>query len=305
MRRLEELSAFSAQRAKLYRWGPGAKLAFSSSGDAVVKSAHFDCAAGAGLPLYCCFVSRSVIRGRRVHRRRGQDFLSLEFISSGELHVKSGLKGYVAEHGDVCLLRPCMDHEFFHPGSGECVVHGFILRGTKLPELMAALRLDRPLTVHLAKPAPLLELHRRLTGILKFARRNPKLLRQSSGAAYELLQLLSENVENSKFSPSMATLLDLMEERCGEPLEMRALADMLQCSLPTFNKRFVAELGVTPYQHLIKLRMVKAERLLRETPLPVKDIASRCGYMSPLHFSTEFKRLYRQTPSSFRRCIKG
>lgn len=82
---------------------------------------------------------------------------------------------------------------------------------------------------------------------------------------------------------------------------METLAEELGVSLPTFNVRFRASFGETPYQYLIRMRLLHAARLLGGSRLTVKEISQLCGYGNPFHFSTEFTRFHGCPPREFRR----
>ena len=50
-------------------------------------------------------------------------------------------------------------------------------------------------------------------------------------------------------------------------------------------------------QHIIRLRMNKALRLLTEDCLPVKEIAFLCGFSDEKYFSRAFRKYYGYPPS--------
>ena len=54
------------------------------------------------------------------------------------------------------------------------------------------------------------------------------------------------------------------------------------------------------FQYLTALRMQRARELLRNTRLPVYEIASRTGYESDLAFTRTFKKHAGLTPKQFR-----
>ena len=60
------------------------------------------------------------------------------------------------------------------------------------------------------------------------------------------------------------------------------------------------EIGDSPINYLIKIRLAKAEELLKDNSLPIKVIAKRVGYNDAYHFSKLFKKYYGVSPSSFR-----
>jgi AraC family transcriptional regulator of adaptative response / methylphosphotriester-DNA alkyltransferase methyltransferase len=58
--------------------------------------------------------------------------------------------------------------------------------------------------------------------------------------------------------------------------------------------------GLTFRSLLTRVRMREASRLLRETTLPVADVARQVGYRQPAQFAKTFRRLYGQVPSVYR-----
>lgn len=79
---------------------------------------------------------------------------------------------------------------------------------------------------------------------------------------------------------------------------------------------YAAELGVTPthltrvchracgrsaHQLLAERKMGEARRLLAETRMPVKDIASSLGFASPAYFTRSFQGATGKTPTAFRK----
>jgi AraC-like DNA-binding protein len=64
---------------------------------------------------------------------------------------------------------------------------------------------------------------------------------------------------------------------------------------------FKREVGMTPMEYLMWLRIEQSKRLLRETGNPITDIALQCGFVTSQHFATVFKRLTSTTPRDYRR----
>ena len=71
------------------------------------------------------------------------------------------------------------------------------------------------------------------------------------------------------------TPTDFLEETAAEPLLMEEVARCFHLSLPTLNRKFQQTFGMTPYHYRLEQRMKRAEELLMQTTLPVKEIAFR------------------------------
>lgn len=68
-----------------------------------------------------------------------------------------------------------------------------------------------------------------------------------------------------------------------------------------FARMFRASMGCTVHDWVAARRLDRARALLRETALPLADIAAACGYASASHLSQRFKAAIGTTPGQFRR----
>ncbi len=72
-------------------------------------------------------------------------------------------------------------------------------------------------------------------------------------------------------------------------------------SRAAFARRFKALVGQPMFEYLTRLRIERAGELLRETKLPLYEIANRVGYESDLAFTKTFKKHAGTTPTRFRK----
>ncbi len=128
---------------------------------------------------------------------------------------------------------------------------------------------------------------------------------------------------NAIVSRIFVLLLRLRPEQCqlpGDPMEksdtvlqiarylnantasatLGSLAEQFHYS-PEYASRLIKQAtGRTFIQLLTTLRMENAERMLRDTSLPITDIASAVGYESSEHFIRTFRKYAGLTPSGYR-----
>jgi len=71
--------------------------------------------------------------------------------------------------------------------------------------------------------------------------------------------------------------------------------------LTAFKARYRAVRGETAGGFLRRLRLARAERLLREGDLPIRELAGICGYRSAPAFARSFRRVYGRNPEVWRR----
>lgn len=83
------------------------------------------------------------------------------------------------------------------------------------------------------------------------------------------------------------SLLDLAGHCCVSPFHLGRL--------------FKACTGYAPHQYLLTIRLFHAERLLRDTTLPVTEVSYASGFNSVEHFATAFRQRYHVSPSQHRK----
>lgn len=92
-----------------------------------------------------------------------------------------------------------------------------------------------------------------------------------------------------------------LTERLADPYDLAALAAAFHVSTRTLLRRFAAEQGRSPLEHLQDLRVEAAKRLLESTDGRVQDVMERVGY----HDAGTFRRLFAArvgvTPAAYRR----
>lgn len=100
---------------------------------------------------------------------------------------------------------------------------------------------------------------------------------------------------------SVRTALELMENHLAAPLSIPQIARLAGISDRHMHRRFVDEVGKTPKQAYLGLRLRKSEDLLRKTRLPLTEIALTCGFANAAHFASAYKAAHGMSPSAARR----
>jgi AraC family transcriptional regulator len=96
-----------------------------------------------------------------------------------------------------------------------------------------------------------------------------------------------------------------MEANLARPLSLADLAAAAGLSQTHFARRFKATTGSAPHQHVMRLRLQRAQRLLRETPRSIAQVAFECGFAHQGHLTRVFNRLAGVTPAAFRRATRS
>jgi AraC-like DNA-binding protein len=91
-----------------------------------------------------------------------------------------------------------------------------------------------------------------------------------------------------------------MEEHFGDDDCLRAARKVSGISQNAMIYKFKETLKVTPARFLWKLRTEQGIAMLGETGLSIAEIAYRCGFKNPYHFSRRVKTLQGSSPRKVR-----
>ena len=94
-------------------------------------------------------------------------------------------------------------------------------------------------------------------------------------------------------------LWETVEAQLAKPWMSSDLARLVHLSEKQLERLCRRELGRTPRQQLIWLRMRRAAELLQTTDAKIEAIAHEVGYQNPFVFSTTFKRCLGWSPSEY------
>lgn len=95
-------------------------------------------------------------------------------------------------------------------------------------------------------------------------------------------------------------IIDYMNKNYMCDISLDKISKNMYLSPVYISKIFKEEIGDSPINHLIKIRLSKAEDLLKDKSIPIKVVAQRVGYNDAYHFSKLFKKYYGISPSAFR-----
>lgn len=93
---------------------------------------------------------------------------------------------------------------------------------------------------------------------------------------------------------------DFVLAHLNQDLSLSALAQQIGFSPYYFARLFRRATGESPHQFVLSQRIERAKRLLRETDLPLAQIALVGGFANQSHLTQTFKRYLGTTPATYR-----
>lgn len=241
-------------------------------------------------------------KGRVLHEYQ------LLYVTQGKGTFRSAAgpsEGVTVEKGTMILLRPGELHSYCPDTSTGWTEYYIGFEGAAFDRLIDRLGLGKgqqvwPIGLH----SELTQLYRRAIEIAADNKTAPQpllagivqhmigllnyLLRNRTGHATDLLE---QSVEKAKI---------IMDERVSGEIDLYDLASELNLSYSWFRKTFKEYTGHSPARYFQLLKLQRAQRLLSDTELSIKEIAYSLGYKSTEHFFSIFKKHTGCTPTAYR-----
>jgi len=229
------------------------------------------------------------------------------YISAGEGVFTSGNQTYSVNPGSVLLILPGLKHSY-HPlpetgwhehwvGFKGAYFSGLIKEGHFSPDqvffqiglhdsilslfnlIIDEVQAQRPL-YQIKACAAILSL---IAEVLTRDRRK------------EQLNSYQKTVEKAKC---------LMESNVFSAIDLPSISDQLGISTSRLNEIFKTYTSMTPYQYYIQIKIYKAESILEQQDLSVKEVAHKMGFEDQYYFSRLFKNKTGVSPSEWKNFVK-
>lgn len=108
----------------------------------------------------------------------------------------------------------------------------------------------------------------------------------------ELTTSLDENTLNR--------VLRYIDDHMDGQLEVALLADLAGMSTSCFARLFQQKVQLAPHAFVLRARVERARLLLRETTIPIAEIAFEVGFSSQACLNVAYKMHFGATPGSLR-----
>ncbi|MGY2341033.1 choline metabolism transcriptional regulator GbdR [Pseudomonas sp. SDO5532_S415] len=100
--------------------------------------------------------------------------------------------------------------------------------------------------------------------------------------------------------PKLQEIVALMEANLEEPIDLDNLADYVDLSRRQLERLFQKYLNCTPSRYYLRLRLIRARQLLKQTSMSLIELATVCGFVSTPHFSKCYREYFGVPPSDER-----
>ncbi len=112
--------------------------------------------------------------------------------------------------------------------------------------------------------------------------------------------LATKNRNDDKIALAINSVKQYMANHLSEQIDIKTLASEMGMSYTWLRRMFRKNTGMAPAQYLQQLRVHSSMYFLRNSSLPVKNIALDCGFSTSEYFCTVFQEAVGMSPSAYR-----
>ena len=111
--------------------------------------------------------------------------------------------------------------------------------------------------------------------------------------------------KQSKTTKDISFIKHYLETYYHESIQLEDLASMTHLSRFYISHSFKKEIGMSPMEYLIDIRIKESKILLRTTNYSISQVADIVGFTTPTYFSKQFRKSTGISPTDYREQFQG
>lgn len=216
---------------------------------------------------------------------RSRDSFGLSLCTEGQLTYSHKGKMYISDPTHVVILPKGESYTIKGEKTGVFPVINF-----QCDEALC----DTIVSIPIKSVEPYLADFKKIKTLFLFEKKRLKIM----SVFYNMLQGIAGEISNSY--GILLPALKFLEENCfRSDLSITEIANKCNMSEVYFRKLFLAQMGTSPKQYILDIRIEKAKQLLSDGMLKVGAVAEKCGFTNQYHFSRIFRQKTGQTPTQY------
>lgn len=234
-------------------------------------------------------------------RRENAFYVVVEYVVSGQGTLFLNEKSYQVKAGDLYLLFPGYDHLYFSDKKDPFHKIWFNACGTLVGSLLHEYNPQEKVVFSNTDGRKYIERIHEIGRNSEYTAEEKN--KKSALVFHELLQYLYDcsYTKENMYCKETLMLKTYLENHVTVNVSLKTLADMVYLSESQVVRIFKRDVGKTPHEYSLELKLERAKMLLRNTQLRVREISESFGFCDEHYFSYIFKKKCGKTPLEFRK----
>ena len=223
----------------------------------------------------------------------------IDYFASGEGAIRIDRRWIKCGPGSFSFIPPLVPHEILYEQSQDMDNYGVKFQFSADPRIKSPPASPFVIDVAEEKQGEALGLFKKIVGEYTMDLPiSPENLNQLITLVYDLQEREGAGGKKNSLASRVKRIV-----RAGYagPLRVSAIAAQVGGSPEHLSRNFRKTTGKTLAEYITVCRLRSALVMLQNTALPIKQIASECGFSSVNYFSNRFKKYYARTPGEMRR----
>jgi AraC family transcriptional regulator of arabinose operon len=231
-------------------------------------------------------------------------YLFIHFLSPATLVING--ETFITDKGACIIYSPGVKQEYGHYNG--TYINDFLIYNVDDPHFTARYALPENELFYVSAADEITKIMEIITYTVtdKMIDRSGE-TRQHIKTLFETLSALYvENTPGSKRNyEAKQRFAILRDEMCNNPKDwtVEKMAKRVWFTRSRFSVLYSDFFGISPNADLVKIKIEYAKKLLKETAMPITEVALACGYSSVEHFIRIFNRQAKTTPLKYRKTI--
>ncbi len=245
------------------------------------------------------------------------DFWEFVIVTEGTIVHKINRIERQVPKNTLLVLRPEDKHAIFNVFNGQSAHLNLIVRTETFKTICDCLAPDLYASL-LEEPYIEYEIKQSITDSFVNMYHKSRIVENTGGNEYDnfvtmiFLSMLKELFYNAKirkpndeeqprYSAAVNEIITLMHDEKNITQSIDEILTSVNYSHCHIIRLFKKEIGLTPSQYFLKIKLDYSKRLLESTNLTISNISSNIGFSSLGHFTQIFKREFGVSPATYRK----
>lgn len=240
------------------------------------------------------------------------DFTEIKVVLAGYFtYIIDGVS-YEVNKGNIIIINPGVKHQKIIPRGVQIEEFNYALSNIHIKDLPENFFIEPDLSPVFTMPLYQPEIFKCVNEIIAEQEKNEPysdlfikcgvmkltaLLYRGMAVNRDRYERTRLNLASSEKTNIVNTILQYLNENYMKQISLDRIASNMYLSPVYISKIFKEETGESPINHLIRIRLTKANELLNSGDIPIKTIARNVGYEDAYYFSKLYKKYYGIPPS--------
>lgn len=235
--------------------------------------------------------------GSYLIRRPKSPIYCFEYILEGKGTVRHDSKIFYPCKGDIYILHKGANHLYFSDKDNPWTKIWFNIDGPVVDALMTAYGLQD--VCHI-QGLDLSSLFNKILECSSKTQNQKEIFAAMTLIFHELLQNINNYVRPRRSYDLAYRIKALIDINIDKNISLNDIAKEVFCTPPHAIRVFKEKYGLTPYEYMLKNKVMLAKQLLKNTSMTVREVAFRLSFCDEHYFSAFFKKRTGISPLTFR-----